>query len=285
MCYTVVMKILTELQIENAVYEIAKKMCFEVDEKTLKKISDAYEKEDNRATKDALSDIIVNAKIAKNEHIPLCQDTGIVIAFCEIGGQIVIDGSFEKAVNSGIKRAYSTEYLRKSVVKSPLDRVNTNDNTPCIIHTTITDGDKLKITLCPKGAGSENMGRVKMLTPASGEDGIIDFVVETVRLAGGKACPPLIVGVGIGGDLEECALLSKRALLRDIDDCSKDTHAKRLEDILYEKINSLNIGAMGLKGKTTCLAVKVETFPCHIASLPVAVSLMCHANRHATCEL
>lgn len=279
------MKTITQMEIENAVFESAKKMCFSVDEKTLIRIKQAYDQESNAPSKNALFDIIENAKIANDEHIPLCQDTGIVIAFCEVGASLVIDGDFENAINSGVMRAYKSEYLRKSVVACPLERVNTSTNTPCIIHTKIVSGDKLKITLCPKGAGSENMGRVKMLTPASGENGIIDFVVETVKLAGGKACPPLIVGVGIGGDLEECAMLSKRALLRDVDDSSQNEKACALEKVLLEKINALNIGAMGLKGKTTALAVKVETFACHIASLPVAVSLMCHANRHAVIEL
>ncbi len=273
------MKILTQEKIENAVFEIASKMCFEIDESVHLALQKCFERETGYC-KDALYDILQNVKVAEENHIPVCQDTGIVIAFCEVGSSLVIEGDFEKAINDGISRAYKAEFLRKSVVKSPIDRLNTCDNTPAIIHTTITSGDNLKITLCPKGAGSENMGRVKMLAPADGVEGIIDFVVDTIKRAGGKACPPIIVGVGIGGDMEMSAILSKRALLRPCDDQNKDQKLYDLEKIILEKINSLGIGAMGLKGKTLALAVKIETYPCHIASLPVAVSIMCHASRH-----
>ncbi len=273
------MKILTQEKIENAVFEIASKMCFEIDESVHSALKCAYQNETGYC-KDALFDILQNVQVAKENHIPVCQDTGIVIAFCEVGSKVIIEGDFEKAINDGIRRAYSAEFLRKSVVKSPIDRLNTNDNTPAIIHTTITNGDYLKITLCPKGAGSENMGRLKMLSPADGVEGIVEFVVDTVKHAGGKACPPIIVGVGVGGDMEMSAILSKRALLRPCNDLSSDEKIAKLEKDILDKINSLGIGAMGLKGKTLALSVKIETYPCHIASLPVAVSIMCHASRH-----
>lgn len=278
------MRVITEEIIEQAVYNSAKKMCFSTSDKVEKALKTAYEKETGYA-KDALFDILQNIEIAKKEHLPLCQDTGICIVFAEIGGELVIKGDFEKAINNGIKRAYADEYLRKSVVNSPIVRVNTQTNAPAVIHSKIIGGDGLKITICPKGAGSENMGAVKMLSPSDGINGVINFVVETVKNAGGKACPPLIVGVGIGGDMEKCALLSKEALLRDLDDQAPAKEEADLENLLLEKINHLNIGAMGLKGKTTALAVKVNTYPCHIASLPVAVSLMCHAVREIEIEL
>lgn len=279
------MRTLTAEQIENAVYLVASEMCFDVDREVQGALKEAYEKENGKYAKLALSDILENIKIAREKHLPVCQDTGIVIAFAEVGSELVVKGNFENAVNNAVRRAYVDNYLRKSVVRSPVDRVNTKDNSPAIIHVRIVEGDGLKITLCPKGAGSENMGRVKMLTPAAGIDGIIDFVTETVKLAGGKACPPLIVGVGIGGDMEQCAVLSKKALLRPVSDVSTDKTLAELEKNLLQKINGLNIGAMGLKGTTTALAVKIEAYPCHIASLPVAVSLMCHAVRHAEVKL
>ncbi|MGN0819580.1 MAG: fumarate hydratase [Christensenellaceae bacterium] len=265
--------------IEEEIYRLAKNMCFEIDKKVECSLLKAYRTETGNA-KYALKDILDNVSVAREKHIPVCQDTGIVLCFVEIGEQVFVHGSLKDAVNRAVSRAYTDEYLRKSVVKSPLDRINTHDNTPAIIYTDFVPGDKLKITLCPKGAGSENMGRVKMLTPSQGENGIIQFVTETVRLAGGKACPPLIVGVGIGGDMEMSGIASKKALLRDLYDSHGDEKVANLEKTLLKEINALNIGAMGLKGKTTALGVKVEVYPCHIASLPVSVSLMCHASRH-----
>ena len=215
----------------------------------------------------------------------MCQDTGITIVFVEIGNEVYIDGDLNKAINDGVALGYTEGYLRKSVVKSPLNRVNTKDNTPAIIHIKFTVGDKLKITVCPKGAGSENMSKVKMLIPADGINGIKNFVKDTIIEAGGRACPPLVVGVGIGGNLEKSALLAKEALTRDIDDEATDLDALKLEKELLKEINELNIGPMGLGGKTTALAVKVNLYPCHIASLPVAVNIQCHASRHKVVEL
>jgi fumarate hydratase subunit alpha len=230
--------------------------------------------------KSILEQIKENDNLAASENVPMCQDTGITIVFVEIGNEVYIPGDIYDANNKGISLGYTEGYLRKSVVKSPLNRMNTRDNTPAIVHIKHVLGDTLKITVCPKGAGSENMSRVKMLVPADGIRGIKAFVLTTVKEAGGRPCPPLIVGVGIGGDLEKCALLAKESLLRPIDDESSNLDAKSLEKELFEEINKLNIGPMGLGGKTTALAVKVNLYPCHIASLPVAVNIQCHASRH-----
>ena len=231
-------------------------------------------------SKSILEQIIENDEIASNEFVPMCQDTGIMIVFVEIGNEVFIDGDINEAINEGVRRGYINGYLRKSVVKSPLDRINTNDNTPAIIHIKHVLGDKLKLTVCPKGAGSENMSKVKMLVPADGIEGIKKFVKETILEAGGRACPPLVVGIGIGGNLEKACLLAKEALLRDINDESEDLSANKLEKELLKEINELNVGPMGLGGKTTALAVKINLYPCHIASLPVCVNLQCHASRH-----
>ena len=267
----------------NIITNEVKRLCIEaaniIDEKVLCSIKNAMNNEQG-LSKNILAQIIENDEIASNENVPMCQDTGITVVFVEIGNEVFINGSLEDAINKGVSLGYTEGYLRKSVVKSPLNRVNTKDNTPAIIHIKHTLGDKLKITICPKGAGSENMSRVKMLVPADGIKGIKNFVKETVSLAGGRACPPLVVGVGIGGNLEKSALLAKEALLRDIDDEAMDLDANKLEKELLAEINSLNIGPMGLGGKTTALAVKVNIYPCHIASLPVAVNLQCHASRH-----
>lgn len=231
-------------------------------------------------SKEILEQIIENDILATNEHVPMCQDTGITVVFVELGYDVHINGDLYEAINKGISIGYTEGYLRKSVVKSPLNRVNTKDNTPGIIHIKMVKGDNLKITICPKGAGSENMSKVKMLTPADGINGIKKFVLDTVKEAGGRPCPPLIVGVGIGGDIEKAALIAKEALLRPIDDESDDLDAKKLEKELLEELNKLNVGPMGLGGKTTALACKVNLYPCHIASLPVAVNIQCHASRH-----
>lgn len=227
-----------------------------------------------------MEQIIENDILAQTEDIPMCQDTGITIVFVEIGNEVHIDGDLNEAIHQGVADGYTRGYLRKSVVSSPLNRKNTRNNAPAIIHIRFTVGSELKITVCPKGAGSENMSRVKMLVPADGILGIKKFVCDTVLEAGGRACPPLIVGVGIGGDLEKSALLAKEALLRPVEDSALNTAVKSLEDELLKEINALNIGPMGLGGKTTAMAVKINTYPCHIASLPVAVNLQCHASRH-----
>ena len=271
-----------EIDVSTISKEVSR-LCIEaatyIENDVFNKIKKAKDSECGLA-KEILEQIIENDEIASNENIPMCQDTGITIVFVEIGNDVHINGSLEDAINEGVRDGYTKGYLRKSVVKSPLNRINTKDNTPAIIHIKYTVGDKLKITVCPKGAGSENMSKVKMLNPSDGINGIKKFVLDTILEAGGRACPPLVVGVGIGGDLEKSALIAKEALTRDIDDSSNDPDAKKLEDELFEEINKLNVGPMGLGGKTTALAVKVNLYPCHIASLPVACNIQCHASRH-----
>ena len=273
------MKIILEEQIIDEVSRLCIEACTYINKDVLAKLNTHYENEQG-LSKTIIGQIIENDNLAKEENIPMCQDTGICVVFVELGNEVYIKGDLNKAINEGVSKGYTEGYLRKSVVKSPLRRINTNNNTPAIIHIETTLGDKLKITVCPKGAGSENMSQVKMLTPAQGRKGIIDFVIQVVKEAGGRACPPLIVGVGIGGNIEKCAEIAKKALLRDLNDVSKDEDARLLEDELLTKINELNIGPMGLGGKITALGVKVNLYPCHIASLPVCVNLQCHASRH-----
>lgn len=271
-----------EIKTETIEKEVSR-LCIEaatyIPKEVLDCLKKAKEKEEGLACS-ILEQIILNDEIASKENIPMCQDTGIMVVFVEIGNDVHLDGDLYEAINNGVRKGYTEGYLRKSVVKSPLNRVNTKDNTPAIVHVKYVLGDKLKITVCPKGAGSENMSKVKMLVPADGIDGIKKFVLDTIKEAGGRPCPPLVVGVGIGGNLETCALLAKESLIRDINDESSDPDANRLEKELLEEINNLNVGPMGLKGKTTALAVKVNLYPCHIASLPVAVNIQCHAARH-----
>ena len=273
------MKIILEEQITNEVSRLCIEACTYINKDVLAKLNTHYENEQG-LSKTIIGQIIENDNLAKEENIPMCQDTGICVVFVELGNEVYIKGDLNKAINEGVSKGYTEGYLRKSVVRSPLRRINTNNNTPAIIHIETTLGDKLKITVCPKGAGSENMSQVKMLTPAQGRKGIIDFVIQVVKEAGGRACPPLIVGVGIGGNIEKCAEIAKKALLRDLNDVSEDEDARLLEEELLTKINELNIGPMGLGGKPTALSVKVNLYPCHIASLPVCVNLQCHASRH-----
>ena len=267
----------------NTITNEVKRLCIEaatyIENDVLNCIKKAKENECG-LSKEILEQIIENDILATNEHVPMCQDTGITVVFVEIGNQVIIDGDIYDAINKGISQGYTEGYLRKSVVKSPLNRINTKDNTPGIIHIKHVMGENLKITICPKGAGSENMSKVKMLVPADGISGIKKFVLDTIKEAGGRPCPPLIVGLGIGGDIEKCALIAKEALTRPIDDESSDLDANKLEKELFDEINKLNVGPMGLGGKTTALAVKVNLYPCHIASLPVCVNIQCHASRH-----
>lgn len=265
--------------IKENIKTLFQKSCCILDEQTNQELNKRCQASKG-LEKSIFSQIVENAKIAKNEFIPICQDTGISIVFLEIGQDVHINGDLNEAINMGVKEAYMQGYLRKSVVSHPLDRINTNDNTPAIIHTRIVNGDKIKITVAPKGAGSENMSKLKMLNPSDGYQGVKDFVINSIVEAGGRPCPPIIVGIGIGGDFEKSALLAKEALLRPLDDITLDPIARRLEDELFIAINETNIGAMGLGGKNTCLAVKVNCYPCHIASLPVAINIGCHVNRH-----
>ena len=278
-----------ELDLRKVTDEV-ERMCIEgnyfIGKDVLDKIKEAYAKEESEVGKNILGQIIENDEIAANEQVPMCQDTGIVVVFLEIGTEVRIPGDIYEAVNEGIRRGYEKGYLRKSVVKGPLDRVNTKDNTPAIIHTTLVPGsDKVKIIVAPKGGGSENMSVLKMLKPSDGIEGIKKLVIETIKNAGGNPCPPIIVGVGIGGNFEKAAILAKKAILRDINDKSSSPINAKLEEELLELINKTGVGPLGLGGRTTALAVKVETYPCHIAALPVAINLNCHAARHKEVEL
>jgi len=274
----------------DLITETIKEMCQEANFDLCHDIETALvtfkEKEVSPVGEAILGDILKNAEIAKENRVPMCQDTGMVVVFVELGQEVYIEGGLlEAAINEGIRQGYSEGFLRKSVVKDPVDRVNTKDNTPGIIHYDIVEGDTLKITVAPKGFGSENMSRMKMLKPSDGIDGVRDFVVETVSLAGPNPCPPIVVGVGIGGTIEKAALIAKKSLMRDLDSSHEAEHIKNLEIELLELINNLGIGPQGLGGLTTALGVNVETYPTHIAGLPVVVNINCHAARHVTREL
>lgn len=224
-----------------------------------------------------------NLEIAAEEMIPICQDTGMAVVFIEVGQDVHLEGgSLEDAVNEGVRRGYVEGFLRKSVVKDPLIRENTKDNTPAVIHTKIVPGSQIKVTVAPKGFGSENMSRIFMLKPAEGIEGVKNAVLTAVKDAGPNACPPMVVGVGIGGTFEKCALMAKEALTRDVGSCSPVPYVKEMEEELLDKINGLGIGPGGLGGTTTALAVNINTYPTHIAGLPVAVNICCHVNRHIT---
>ena len=228
-----------------------------------------------------LDKIILNSEIACKEEMPMCQDTGMACVFLEIGQDVhFVGGNLEEAINEGVRKGYEEGFLRKSVVGDPIRRVNTKDNTPAIIYYDIVDGDKVKITLAPKGFGSENMSRIGMLKPSDGLEGVKNFIIETVKAAGPNPCPPMVVGVGIGGTFDKAAYLAKKALIRPINTSNKDEFYKELEIELLEKINQLGIGPQGFGGKTTALGLNIETYPTHIAGLPVAVNINCHATRH-----
>ena len=241
----------------------------------------AYEREEAGLSARVLGELIKNADIAQKEKMPICQDTGMAVFFVRLGQEVYIEGGLlADAISEGVRRGYQEGYLRKSVVLDPIRRGNTGDNTPPIIHLELVSGDALEILFAPKGFGSENMSASKMLTPAEGLEGVVDFVVETVRQAGSNPCPPIVVGVGLGGTFEKCALLSKFALTREIGSRHEDPYYVELEENLLQKMNSLGIGPQGLGGRTTALAVHVETFPTHIAGLPCCVNINCHVARH-----
>lgn len=247
----------------------------------LNKLQEAKVSEKTPVGREILDQLLQNAEIAKNEEIPMCQDTGFAIVFVEIGQEVhIAGGELDKAINDGVSDGYTRGFLRKSIVGDPLNRVNTGDNTPAMIHYQIVEGDKVKITVAPKGGGSENMSALKMLKPAEGEEGVKSFIIETVKNAGPNPCPPIVVGVGIGGSMEKAALMAKHALTRNLGEKSADQDTDRLEQELLESINRLGIGPQGLGGLNTALAVHIEKYPTHIASLPVAVNIGCHAYRH-----
>lgn len=251
-----------------------------------KAMNHAIETEKSPLGKQVLKQLEDNLKIAGEEMIPICQDTGMAILFVEMGQEVhIVAGVLEEAINEGVRRGYTEGFLRKSVVEDPIYRKNTNDNTPAIIHYQIVPGDSFKITLAPKGFGSENMSRICMLKPADGIEGVKKAILETVDAAGPNACPPLVVGVGIGGDFEKCALMAKHALTREVGSHSDIPYVKDLEIEMLEKVNQLGIGPGGLGGTVTAMAVNIETYPTHIAGLPVAINICCHVNRHVTREL
>lgn len=259
--------------------------CENIPQNVLDTIKDAEKQEESPLGKEVLGKIIENDLLAREKRLPICQDTGVAVVYLTIGSEVTFTGDIYEAVNEGVRQAYTEGYLRKSVVRHPLDRVNTKDNTPAIVHVKVVPGDTFRIDVAPKGGGSENMSVVKMLIPADGVEGIKKLVIDTVFNAGGKPCPPVIVGIGIGGNFEKCALMAKEALFREIDDRSPDPLACKLEEELKEEINKLGVGPMGFGGRITCLAVKVNVYPCHIASLPVAINIQCHAARHKSCTL
>lgn len=271
--------------VSDKIKELFIDACENIPENVLNALKKAAEEEQSPLSKEVINKIVENAYLGREKHLPICQDTGVAVVYLTIGSEVYFEGDIYEAVNEGVRRAYTEGYLRKSVVRHPLDRVNTKDNTPAIVHIKMVPGDVFKIDVAPKGGGSENMSLVKMLIPADGIEGIKKLVVDTVFNAGGKPCPPLVVGVGIGGNFEKCALLAKEALFREIDDESSDPIANQLEKDLLTLINNTGVGAMGFGGTQTCLAVKVNVHPCHIASLPVAINIQCHAARHKSCTL
>lgn len=247
-------------------------------------IRSARDSEASPLGKEVLGQIIDNFEIARSEGVPMCQDTGIAVFFIDLGREVELDGILEEAVNEGVRQGYQEGYLRKSVC-DPLTRKNTSDNTPAIVHTTIVEGDRIKVKFAPKGAGSENMSQLRMLKPAEGREGIRDFVVEAIDTAGGNPCPPIVVGVGVGGTFEKSAMLAKKALLRPVGSKNPYPEVAELESEILDRINALGIGPMGFGGTTTALGVHIEVHPCHIASLPVAVNVQCHADRHKEVEI
>lgn len=269
-------------QISSAV----KKLCMDANYYLVEDVLTALKKfekeEESPLGKEILNQIIKNADIASSEQMPLCQDTGLTVVFAEVGQEVHLNGDFNESIQEGVRQGYRNGYLRKSMVEDPLRRKNTGDNTPAVISTKLVAGDKIKITILPKGGGSENMSRIKILKPADGEQGVKDFVVETIKIAGGNPCPPLIVGVGIGGSFDKAAYLAKYSLLREVGSKHTDPYYSAMEEELLDRINKTGVGPMGLGGRTTAIAVHIEAHPCHIASLPVAVNTQCHSARHKT---
>lgn len=270
----------------DKVTENIKEMCIEINHflsEDMKKVLNQAKNKEEGLGKQILEQLEENLKIAEKDMIPICQDTGMAVVFIEIGQDVHFEGgNIENAINEGVRRGYNEGFLRKSVVNDPIIRKNTNDNTPAVIHYNIVEGEKIKITLAPKGFGSENMSKVFMLKPADGIEGVKKAIIQTVKDAGPNACPPMVIGVGIGGTFEKCTILSKKALTREVGTHSDIEYVKNLEIEMLDKINELGIGPAGLGGKNTAFAVNIETYPTHIAGLPVAINICCHVNRHIT---
>jgi fumarate hydratase subunit alpha len=273
----------------NEIIDVVERLCMEANYNLSEDVYNAMKhaiKEEADLGSEILQTLIENADLAREGKYAMCQDTGMAVVFVEVGQQVFVEGGLlSDAINEGVRRGYERGYLRKSVVKDPIDRINTKDNTPAVIHYNIVGGDKLKITIAPKGFGSENMSSIKMLTPSAGLEGVMNFVVETVEKGGQNACPPLVVGVGVGGTMEKAALLAKTALLRPVGVPSGSEFWRDVEDELKKRINALGIGPGGLGGVTTVLCVNIEPYPTHITGLPVAVNINCHAVRHAEAVL
>jgi len=270
-------------QITESVAEMAMDANYNLGYDVLKSLNEGMSNEVSETGKNVIKQILENARIALTDKVPMCQDTGTAVVFLEIGQDVhILGGDLYEAINEGVAKGYINGYLRKSIVKDPFDRVNTNDNTPAVIHTKIVPGNQLSITLAPKGGGAENMSAIRMLPPSAGIEGVMDFIVDTVRIAGPNPCPPIVVGVGIGGNFEKSALLAKEALLREVGSKNSNPNIANIENQLLTEINRLGIGPQGFGGTVTALAVHLNVFPCHIASLPVAVNLNCHAARHKT---
>ncbi len=281
------MREISAREITDAVAKLAIEACCELPEQMNQALEKAYKEEPSPVGKEILSQLIKNARIAREEMSPICQDTGLAVVFVDIGQDVhIVDGDFEKAINDGIHKGYVDGYLRKSSVAEPLfERKNTGDNTPAIIHTRIVPGDKIKIRLAPKGAGSENKSVLKMLVPADGIEGVRQVILDAIKAAGPNSCPPMVVGVGLGGNMELACLCAKKAAARDVGTHNHDPRYAQFEDELLEMINKTGIGPQGLGGENTAVAVNVEWAPTHIASLPCAVNINCHAARHAETEL
>ena len=275
------MRELQAKEITSAVKRLCMESNYYLGEDVLNAIKEGLKKEESPLGKDILQQIIENAEIAAKEEVPICQDTGFAVIFVELGQEVrVVNGDFNEAINEGVRQGYTDGYLRKSIVEDPIRRKNTGDNTPAVIHLEMVPGDKIRIIVAPKGGGSENMSEVRMMKPADGVEGLKRYVLEHVEKSGGNPCPPVIVGVGVGGTFEKCAYLAKKALLREIGSKNADPYYAELEAELLEKVNKTGVGPQGLGGRVTALAVHIEAHPCHIASYPVAVNLNCHAARH-----
>ena len=280
------MKQISAKTITDAVKEMAITASYELGDDVVKALEAAKKVEESPVGLGILEQIIKNSEIARSEKSPMCQDTGLAVFMIEMGQDVqIVDGDFTEAINEGVRQGYEEGYLRKSVLSDPLERVNTGDNTPAMVTTDIVPGDSLKITMAAKGGGSENMSEVKMLKPSDGVDGVKEFVVDRVVRSGGNPCPPVIIGIGIGGTFDKCALLAKKSLMRNVGDRHPNKFYADLELELLGKINKTGVGPQGLGGTTTALDVHIEVAPCHIASLPVAVNTQCHAARHKSVTL
>lgn len=279
------MKTISAQQITETVAALCQEACCHLEPDVKSRLASALKIEESPVGADILEKIMENAEIADRENMPICQDTGMAVFFVSVGQEVYVEGGLTEAINQGVKKGYEEGFLRKSVVADPLRRVNTGDNTPAVIHYDIVPGDALSITIAPKGFGSENMSRLAMLKPSDGEEGVKNFIVETVSLAGANPCPPIVVGVGIGGTMELAAKLSKKALTLNLCEKNPDPYYAAMEDELLSRINRLGIGPQGFGGRTTALGVNILTYPTHIAGLPVAVNINCHVTRHKTVVL